>query len=1623
MAIHIDIFQHLHRLGDKDRRVTLADYERLGNEVSQKIARGIEEEAPKVQKALRRIADANTVVGRAKRDLAKIEDDQEKRDLRRQKINEQLLAQDERAIELGEKKLRILTRQDRQRDRSARIARDLEQREYALSGLRHDQAEGINEVRQSQLNLNEARKLGIFTAEDLSKEENRIRDLQRENAARQKEITDGTLEQARVKRELSRVNQRIERHEGNLAKTQTESRSVLKERNDLLKEETRLKEDSVRAGESELRSHEDVTRAIHNKRNALLSYRDALVDTDRKRGRGGNGGGEMNIVGRMLTDLPFVPGGKAGAIIGGGVITVLASVAEAVVTASQAMWLLPAAGVAAAAGVGTLAIGFSGLDQALKNMDDPKKFAEALQNISPAAQQVALEIKSLTDGPLKGLRNATQESLFANVPQMLHGVANQYGPEIQKLTTGVASAMNAGVGSIFNQLMNPKTQGSIDTIINNLVTAFHNLAPAMGPVVDAFVKITQVGSSFLPGMAQSLADMATKFADFITRAQASGDLARWINQGIEAAKMLGGLIVNIGKYIYNTFGGKSPEEFRRTIEATEKTLEGIISAIRGFAGILNDVVRILTPIAGIIGGWQNLIGAAAGAFVGFKAIGLATSTELAAGFTNAGTAAGVGFTGKFAAVLKGFGWAALGAAIAIPIINSIDKAIKSHKFDAAPDVYGGSSGTMTAEQWVNRAPVGTGEIQRRSDWLKTNRPDLVTMGPNGERPYGSQQFTPPWDAPNQPGSYQDFISGLPSQRPGYNGPHGTKGPASSTTWNMPDWSPQAVPPVPGDATSASDRRNALENQFANDPRFNVDPFGNIPGIPGISPSTGGPGTAAMGTPVGTPTSGMPQVYYRQENPYEPGEYGIYKPNTDAIGGDQEAIKKAAREWGDAQRNAAIVEQLRKENLASEDDLNQAKQAADDKQQAFIDARKKLNQDELGTWDKINQGTEKNLNNLQGVQQEIGAKIDQDFGFSKGLPGIFENLFKVIANMAMAPVIGALTGVTNVAGTAGPGTGLLGMLAPRKNMFGTLPGITGALPEGMVLGPDGYAVSADSSAANQPSYGPGPVGAPRLPGSVSANLPSGSAPGLPAGSTTGLPDPHGAKIQVSYLTALAERFGLKLISGKNDHVNDGLNHPKGLAGDLSNSSGNSPQQAAFAQFLNANFGDLLNELIYSDPNAPGVGISMGKPHTFSAGLNAQHENHIHASVSDANAPEFIQRAQAALGGQMPTSLYPGSSGATSSMAGGMPIPLPVTIVGFGGGGGGGLPGMPGLPGQTGAGPLPGPGQGGLSPEQWNLIMGAEAGGSGGWSANTGNGYSGGLQFTPSTWNAYKPAGAPAQAWQATPEQQMAAGNATLAAQGPGAWPATSAAHPDWFKPGSTPGGAAGAAPNASAGPGTSYMPGVPGGGGSGSLPGLPGSMAQPPGAAPFTLGATGTFFTPDRGRTYGEGQTPSAGFGISGGVLGAAAGAAGGAANMMAPGAGAGAQIGIDEINRAISFGAQAVGIGVQGLMETFLPVESELADPSRGWFGRILGGVAGVSAVAPNIAGALSQSMNPKDPNQPPLTPEQVAAQKAKDGQPAQPGQPGQPPVNVNVNNTKVPDIQTDVSQQQQQQYSMPGSR
>lgn len=128
--------------------------------------------------------------------------------------------------------------------------------------------------------------------------------------------------------------------------------------------------------------------------------------------------------------------------------------------------------------------------------------------------------------------------------------------------------------------------------------------------------------------------------------------------------------------------------------------------------------------------------------------------------------------------------------------------------------------------------------------------------------------------------------------------------------------------------------------------------------------------------------------------------------------------------------------------------------------------------------------------------------------------------------------------------------------------------------------------------------------------ITANTPRGPVTG--AASTPGAGGGAPSEAQVK---AIAAAFGLQVTS-EDRPGETGSYHSKGMALDLSNGSGNTPQQRAFAEYMSANFGPYLKELIYSEPGFNGL-IGDGKNVTgtgyYSQGTLGEHQNHVHVAA--------------------------------------------------------------------------------------------------------------------------------------------------------------------------------------------------------------------------------------------------------------------------------------------------------------------------------------------------------------------------------------------------------------------------
>lgn len=126
------------------------------------------------------------------------------------------------------------------------------------------------------------------------------------------------------------------------------------------------------------------------------------------------------------------------------------------------------------------------------------------------------------------------------------------------------------------------------------------------------------------------------------------------------------------------------------------------------------------------------------------------------------------------------------------------------------------------------------------------------------------------------------------------------------------------------------------------------------------------------------------------------------PQTSQIVGAEQAWLDARHTLAEKQ---ARVTQLEHDTAATAEDVTKARNDVIQAQQAQQQAEMRLNDAANNAYAKQTKQLEKTATDLG----QIGAQLDSDFGISKGLAGIVENITKFVANLAAAPVIGALAG--------------------------------------------------------------------------------------------------------------------------------------------------------------------------------------------------------------------------------------------------------------------------------------------------------------------------------------------------------------------------------------------------------------------------------------------------------------------------------------------------------------------------------------------------------------------------------------------------------------------------------------
>ncbi|ADJ49028.1 glyoxalase/bleomycin resistance protein/dioxygenase [Amycolatopsis mediterranei S699] len=249
---------------------------------------------------------------------------------------------------------------------------------------------------------------------------------------------------------------------------------------------------------------------------------------------------------------------KYGAMAAAGqAVTVLGGIGSAAATASGALLVVPAAGLAAAAAIATLKLGVSGFADALKE-SDPAKYTQAIAEFPPAMAAAANAVRAPRPD-LTGLRQDVQQRLFAGLTAEITGRAGTYLPLLRTETElgGITDGLNAGAGGLAAFAREGRTVDDVRSILDSTGASVRLASAGVQPFLQALLDVAAVGAEFLPGFASGLADGAQRFADFIATARQTGQLREWISAGLSAVGDLVTIRATLGQIVFAVFSSAS----------------------------------------------------------------------------------------------------------------------------------------------------------------------------------------------------------------------------------------------------------------------------------------------------------------------------------------------------------------------------------------------------------------------------------------------------------------------------------------------------------------------------------------------------------------------------------------------------------------------------------------------------------------------------------------------------------------------------------------------------------------------------------------------------------------------------------------------------------------------------------------------------------------------------------------------------------------------------------------------------------------------------------------------------------------------------------------------------------
>lgn len=230
--------------------------------------------------------------------------------------------------------------------------------------------------------------------------------------------------------------------------------------------------------------------------------------------------------------------------------TLIASIGADVQALTQNIALLPGLFAGAAAGITTLAVGLDGMKDALS--DSPEKAAEAYEKMSVDGRKIVDTVREHGE-EWSAVGDRIQAITLEGLSEPLDTMLDAQIPALERGMSGMAQQFNGMFRGLLTELGSVESASALETVFGNSAQAVGVLNGAITPTVNSLRTLTTTGTALLPRLAQGFTDATVRLDAFLTRAEQSGDLARWMDEGIDAAGRLLSVIGNLGSSLSSVF--------------------------------------------------------------------------------------------------------------------------------------------------------------------------------------------------------------------------------------------------------------------------------------------------------------------------------------------------------------------------------------------------------------------------------------------------------------------------------------------------------------------------------------------------------------------------------------------------------------------------------------------------------------------------------------------------------------------------------------------------------------------------------------------------------------------------------------------------------------------------------------------------------------------------------------------------------------------------------------------------------------------------------------------------------------------------------------------------------------